>query len=148
MCLCPYVGLKVVSGPYCGLAECRLVLSGTLVLVGIPFGCSSESYKTGIGALSQLTGGEFAAVVKQGDNFCVAVPRGHTVLVPSGYVVLTLTCEVVTGLRWGLFPTFDGGHRRVVQIATAMLDGNPTLRTTGRYKPWVAYVLADERARE
>ena len=63
------------------------------------------------------------------------VKAGSCIIIPSGFLVRTFTCEEYLGLRWGFSPNFAMEEGRVKQMIAGLLEAQPGLRNT-KYMDW------------
>ena len=128
---------QVATTSYC-LPECRLMLEGSMVVLGVPTDkAPGTSMAAKISAIGSLSFDALEALVSS-HGFRKTLSPGDAVVIPPGFIVL----EVVKrnklqkiqncsgGLRWSFMPKGAGDNERLADALDAMLTSWPSLEGT------------------
>lgn len=132
-------GAEATSAAPYGLAEGRVLLTGSMFILGIRMDYK-RSYQQQIATIKTMSGSNLGDIAQAPENF-------YMKLVPSGYLLVLYSCEKTTGLRWGLFTNLPDEHAVVLKSAQAIVDAYPKLNS-GPYASWIAHLMSDDRSHE
>jgi hypothetical protein len=124
------------------LGECFLVLSGSLVMGGVPFGTLDGDFKSQLTALHSMTKENLGEVLTW--NFVVdAEMEGYLpkiVCIPPGMLFMLVAEDaVVVQWRWGAVS--EDSIATVLEMTQALLTAYPNLKEASEvYKPFLSWL--------
>ena len=113
-----------------GMSECRMILSGKELVVGVPLD-EAKALSTQISHFQRLNGNELSTFLESSPNFAMVLAPGHMAVLPSGYLYRFYRPSATVALRWSFAPPmWKDETKRVHLTVSSSLESFPGLSKT------------------
>ena len=97
------------------------------------------SYKAWLQAQQALQGADLAGRLRSEGNFMLSCNPGDVVVIPSGFLLVTLSGGGCTYFRKSASPKYEGEDQRVHRCVSTVLEAYPELQQT-QWSQWASVV--------